>query len=152
MSYSKLAEIAQIESSFDDYAQDILDLLEDVLSIVKDGDTYEFKTTANRLVLSNFKGREETVESYTKSLYRLCRLKALIRYSFAEGASSLCILDVFFNDDFPGEGVTFLTLCQDVLDVVDWIAKEYDYSVNESNARVLINLFDCFSKAFDKLR
>ena len=152
MSYSKLAEIAQIESSFDDYASDILDLLEDLLSITKDGDTYEFKTTANGLVLSNFKGREEPIESYTKSLYRLCRLKALIRYSFAEGASSLCILDVFFNDDFPGEGVTFLTLCQDVLDVVDWIAKEYDYSVNESNARVLINLFDCFSKAFDKLR
>lgn len=152
MSYSKLAEIAQIESSFDDYAQDMLDLLEDLLSIVKDGDTYEFKTTANRLVLTNFKGREEPVESYTKSLYRLCRLKALIRYSFAEGASSLCILDVFFNDDFPGEGVTFLTLCQDVLDVVDWIAKEYDYSVNEANAKVLINLFECFSKAFDKLR
>lgn len=152
MSYSKLAEIAQIESSFDDYAQDMLDLLEDVLSIVKDGDTYEFKTTVNRLVLTNFKGREEPVESYTKSLYRLCRLKALIRYSFAEGASSLCILDVFFNDDFPGEGVTFLTLCQDVLDVVDWIAKEYDYKVNESNAKVLINLFECFSKAFDKLR
>lgn len=152
MSYSKLAEIAQIESSFDDYAQDMLDLLEDVLSIVKDGDTYEFKTTANRLVLTNFKGREEPVESYTKSLYRLCRLKALIRYSFAEGASSLCILDVFFNDDFPGEGVTFLTLCQDVLDAVDWIAKEYDYKVNESNAKVLINLFECFSKAFDKLR
>ena len=152
MSYSKLAEIAQIESSFDDYASDILDLLEDLLSITKDGDTYEFKTTANRLVLTNFKGKEETVESYTKSLYRLCRLKALIRYSFAEGASSLCILDVFFNDDFPGEGVTFLTLCQDVLDVVDWIAKEYDYSVNEANAKVLINLFECFSKAFDKLR
>lgn len=152
MSYSKLAEIAQIESSFDDYAQDMLDLLEDVLSIVKDGDTYEFKTTVNRLVLTNFKGKEETVESYTKSLYRLCRLKALIRYSFAEGASSLCILDVFFNDDFPGEGVTFLTLCQDVFDVVDWIAKEYDYRVNESNAKVLINLFECFSKAFDKLR
>lgn len=152
MSYSKLAEIAQIESSFDDYAQDMLDLLEDVLSIVKDGDTYEFKTTVNRLVLTNFKGHEETVESYTKSLYRLCRLKALIRYSFAEGASSLCILDVFFNDDFPGEGVTFLTLCQDVLDVVDWIAKEYDYRVNEANAKVLINLFECFSKAFDKLR
>ena len=152
MSYSKLAEIAQIESSFDDYAQDILDLLEDLLSIVKDGDTYEFKTTVNRLVLTNFKGKEETVESYTKSLYRLCRLKALIRYSFAEGASSLCILDVFFNDDFPGEGVTFLTLCQDVLDVVDWIAKEYDYKANESNAKVLINLFECFSKAFDKLR
>lgn len=152
MSYSKLAEITQIESSFDDYAQDMLDLLEDVLSIVKDGDTYEFKTTVNRLVLTNFKGREEPVESYTKSLYRLCRLKALIRYSFAEGASSLCILDVFFNDDFPGEGVTFLTLCQDVLDVVDWIAKEYDYKVNESNAKVLINLFECFSKAFDKLR
>lgn len=152
MSYSKLAEIAKIESSFDDYAQDMLDLLEDVLSIVKDGDTYEFKTTINGLGLSNFKGREEPVESYTKSLYRLCRLKALIRYSFAEGASSLCILDVFFNDDFPGEGVTFLTLCQDVLDVVDWIAKEYDYSVNESNAKVLINLFECFSKAFDKLR
>lgn len=102
--------------------------------------------------MSNFKGHEETVESYTKSLYRLCRLKALIRYSFAEGASSLCILDVFFNDDFPGEGVTFLTLCQDVLDVVVWIAKEYDYKVNESNAKVLINLFECFSKAFDKLR
>lgn len=152
MIYSKLAEIAQIESSFDDYAQDMLDLLEDVLSIVKDGDTYEFKTTVNRLVLTNFKGREETVESYTKSLYRLCRLKALIQYSFAEGASSLCILDVFFNDDFPGEGVTFLTLCQDVLDVVDWIAKEYDYRVNEANAKVLINLFECFSKAFDKLR
>lgn len=152
MSYSKLAEIAQIESSFDDYAQDMLDLLEDVLSIVKDGDTYEFKTTVNRLVLTNFKGHEETVESYTKSIYRLCRLKALIRYSFAEGASSLCILDVFFNDDFPGEGVTFLTLCQDVLDVVDWIAKEYDYRVNEANAKVLINLFECFSKAFDKLR
>lgn len=152
MSYSKLAEIAQIESSFDAYASDILDLLEDLLSITKDGDTYEFKTTANRLVLTNFKGKEETVESYTKSLYRLCRFKALIRYSFAEGASSLCILDVFFNDDFPGEGVTFLTLCQDVLDVVDWIAKEYDYSVNESNAKVLINLFECFSKAFDKLR
>lgn len=152
MSYSKLAEIAQIESSFDDYASDILDLLEDLLSITKDGDTYEFKTTINGLALSNFKGREETVESYTKSLYRLCRLKALIRYSFAEGASSLCILDVFFNDDFPGEGVTFLTLCQDVLDVVDWIAKEYDYKVNEANAKVLINLFDCFSKAFDKLR
>lgn len=152
MSYSKLAEIAQIESSFDDYASDILDLLEDLLSITKDGDTYEFKTTINGLALSNFKGREETVESYTKSLYKLCRLKALIRYSFAEGASSLCVLDVFFNDDFPGEDVTFLTLCQDVLDVVDWIAKEYDYSVNESNARVLINLFDCFSKAFDKLR
>lgn len=152
MSYPKLAEIAQIESSFDDYAQDMLDLLEDVLSIVKDGDTYEFKTTSNGLVLTNFKGREEPVESYTKSLYRLCRLKALIRYSFAEGASSLCILDVFFNDDFPGEGVTFLTLCQDVLDVVDWIAKEYDYSANEANAKVLINLFECFSKAFDKLR
>lgn len=152
MSYSKLAEIAQIESSFDDYASDILDLLEDLLSITKDGDTYEFKTTVNRLVLTNFKGREEPVESYTKSLYRLCRLKALIRYSFAEGASSLCILDVFFNDDFPGEGVTFLTLCQDVLDVVDWIAKEYDYRVNEANAKVLINLFECFSKAFDKLR
>ena len=152
MSYSKLAEIAQIESSFDDYAQDMLDLLEDLLSIVKDGDTYEFKTTINRLALSNFKGHEETVESYTKSLYRLCRFKALIRYSFAEGASSLCILDVFFNDDFPGEGVTFLTLCQDVLDVVDWIAKEYDYSANEANAKVLINLFECFSKAFDKLR
>ena len=152
MSYPKLAEIAQIESSFDDYAQDMLDLLEDLLSIVKDGDTYEFKTTINGLALSNFKGREEPVESYTKSLYRLCRLKALIRYSFAEGASSLCILDVFFNDDFPGEGVTFLTLCQDVLDVVDWIAKEYDYRVNESNAKVLINLFECFSKAFDKLR
>lgn len=152
MSYSKLAEIAQIESSFDDYAQDMLDLLEDLLSIVKDGDTYEFKTTINGLALSNFKGREEPIESYTKSLYRLCRLKALIRYSFAEGASSLCILDVFFNDDFPGEGVTFLTLCQDVLDVVDWIAKEYDYKVNESNAKVLINLFECFSKAFDKLR
>lgn len=152
MSYSKLAEIAQIESSFDDYASDILDLLEDLLSITKDGDTYEFKTTVNRLVLTNFKGREEPVESYTKSLYRLCRLKALIRYSFAEGASSLCILDVFFNDDFPGEGVTFLTLCQDVLDVVDWITKEYDYKVNESNAKVLINLFECFSKAFDKLR
>lgn len=70
MSYSKLAEIVQIESSFDDYAQDILDLLEDLLSITKDGDTYEFKTTVNRLVLTNFKGREETVESYTKSLYR----------------------------------------------------------------------------------
>lgn len=152
MSYPKLAEIAQIESSFDDYAQDMLDLLEDVLSIVKDGDTYEFKTTINGLALSNFKGREEPIESYTKSLYRLCRLKALIRYSFAEGASSLCILDVFFNDDFPGEGVTFLTLCQDVLDVVDWIAKEYDYKANESNAKVLINLFECFSKAFDKLR
>ena len=152
MSYSKLAEIAQIESSFDDYAQDMLDLLEDLLSIVKDGDTYEFKTTINGLALSNFKGHEETIETYTKSLYRLCRLKALIRYSFAEGASSLCILDVFFNDDFPGEGVTFLTLCQDVLDVVDWIAKEYDYKVNESNAKVLINLFECFSKAFDKLR
>ena len=152
MSYSKLAEIAQIESSFDDYASDILDLLEDLLSITKDGDTYEFKTTINGLALSNFKGREEPIESYTKSLYRLCRLKALIRYSFAEGASSLCILDVFFNDDFPGEGVTFLTLCQDVLDVVDWIAKEYDYSVNEANAKVLINLFECFSKAFDKLR
>ena len=152
MSYSKLAEVAQIESSFDDYASDILDLLEDLLSITKDGDTYEFKTTVNRLVLTNFKGHEETVESYTKSLYRLCRLKALIRYSFAEGASSLCILDVFFNDDFPGEGVTFLTLCQDVLDVVDWIAKEYDYKANESNAKVLINLFECFSKAFDKLR
>lgn len=152
MSYSKLAEVAQIESSFDDYAQDILDLLEDLLSIVKDGDTYEFKTTINGLALSNFKSREEPVESYTKSLYRLCRLKALIRYSFAEGASSLCILDVFFNDDFPGEGVTFLTLCQDVLDVVDWIAKEYDYSANEANAKVLINLFECFSKAFDKLR
>ena len=152
MSYSKLAEIAQIESSFDDYASDILDLLEDLLSITKDGDTYEFKTTVNRLVLTNFKGHEETVESYTKSLYRLCRFKALIRYSFAEGASSLCILDVFFNDDFPGEGVTFLTLCQDVLDVVDWIAKEYDYKVNEANAKVLINLFECFSKAFDKLR
>ena len=152
MSYSKLAEIAQIESSFDDYASDILDLLEDLLSITKDGDTYEFKTTVNRLVLTNFKGHKETVESYTKSLYRLCRLKALIRYSFAEGASSLCILDVFFNDDFPGEGVTFLTLCQDVLDVVDWIAKEYDYKVNEANAKVLINLFECFSKAFDKLR
>lgn len=130
----------------------MLDLLEDLLSIVKDGDTYEFKTTINGLVLTNFKGCEEPVESYTKSLYRLCRLKALIRYSFAEGASSLCILDVFFNDDFPGEGVTFLTLCQDVLDVVDWIAKEYDYKVNESNAKVLINLFECFSKAFDKLR
>ena len=152
MSYPKLAEIAQIESSFDDYAQDMLDLLEDVLSIVKDGDTYEFKTTSNGLVLTNFKGREEAVESYTKYLYRLCRLKALIRYSFAEGASSLCILDVFFNDDFPGEGVTFLTLCQDVLDAVDWIAKEYEYKVNESNAKVLINLFECFSKAFDKLR
>lgn len=152
MSYSKLAEITQIESSFDDYAQDMLDLLEDLLSIVKDGDTYEFKTTINGLALSNFKGREEAVESYTKSLYRLCRLKALIRYSFAEGASSLCILDVFFNDDFPGEGVTFLTLCQDVLDVVDWITKEYDYRVNEANAKVLINLFECFSKAFDKLR
>lgn len=152
MSYSKLAEIAQIESSFDDYASDILDLLEDLLSITKDGDTYEFKTTINGLALSNFKGREEPIESYTKSLYRLCRLKALIRYSFAEGASSLCILDVFFNDDFPGEGVTFLTLCQDVLDVVDWIAKEYDYKANESNAKVLINLFECFSKAFDKLR
>lgn len=152
MGYPKLAEIAQIESSFDDYAQNMLDLLEDLLSIVKDGDTYEFKTTINGLALSNFKGREEPIESYTKSLYRLCRLKALIRYSFAEGASSLCILDVFFNDDFPGEGVTFLTLCQDVLDVVDWIAKEYDYSVNESNAKVLINLFECFSKAFDKLR
>lgn len=152
MGYPKLAEIAQIESSFDDYAQDMLDLLEDLLSIVKDGDTYEFKTTINGLALSNFKGREEPIESYTKSLYRLCRLKALIRYSFAEGASSLCILDVFFNDDFPGEGVTFLTLCQDVLDAVDWIAKEYDYKVNESNAKVLINLFECFSKAFDKLR
>ena len=152
MSYSKLAEIAQIESSFDDYASDILDLLEDLLSITKDGDTYEFKTTVNRLVLTNFKGKEETVESYTKSLYRLCRFKSLIRYSFAEGASSLCILDVFFNDDFPGEGVTFLTLCQDVLDVVDWIAKEYDYRTNESNVKVLINLFECFSKAFDKLR
>lgn len=152
MGYPKLAEIAQIESSFDDYAQDMLDLLEDLLSIVKDGDTYEFKTTINGLVLTNFKGREEPIESYTKSLYRLCRLKALIRYSFAEGASSFCILDVFFNDDFPGEGVTFLTLCQDVLDVVDWIAKEYDYKVNEANAKVLINLFECFSKAFDKLR
>ena len=152
MSYSKLAEVAKIESSFDDYASDILDLLEDLLSITKDRDRYEFKTTANGLVLTNFKGHEETVESYTKSLYRLCRLKALIRYSFAEGASSLCILDIFFNDEFPGEGVTFLTLCQDVLDVVDWIAKEYDYRVNESNAKVLINLFECFSKAFDKLR
>lgn len=152
MTYSKLAEVAQIESSFDDYAQDILDLLEDLLSIVKDGDTYEFKTTTGGLVLSNFKGHEESVNSYTKSLYRLCRLKSLIRYSFTEGASSLCILDIFFNDDFPGEGVTFLTLCQDVLKVVDWITKEYNYSVNESNAKVLINLFDCFSKAFDKLR
>lgn len=152
MSYSKLAEVAKIESSFDDYASDILDLLEDLLSITKDGDTYEFKTTANGLVLTNFKGKEETVESYTKSLYRLCRFKALIRYSFTEGASSLCILDIFFNDEFPGEGVTFLTLCQDVLDVVDWIAKEYDYSANEANAKVLINLFECFSKSFDKLR
>ncbi len=152
MTYSKLAEVAQIESSFDDYAQDILDLLEDLLSIVKDGDTYEFKTTTSGLVLSNFKGHEESVDSYTKSLYRLCRLKSLIRYSFSEGASSLCILDIFFNDDFPGEDVTFLTLCKDVLDVVDWITKEYDYSVNESNAKVLINLFECFSKAFDKLR
>lgn len=152
MSYSKLAEVAKIESSFDDYASDILDLLEDLLSITKDGDTYEFKTTSNGLVLTNFKGHEETVELYTKSLYRLCRLKALITYSFTEGASSLCILDIFFNDEFPGEGVTFLTLCQDVLDVVDWIAKEYDYRVNESNVKVLINLFECFSKAFDKLR
>lgn len=152
MSYSKLAEVAKIESSFDDYASDIQDLLEDLLSITKDGDKYEFKTTANGLVLTNFKGKEEPVESYTKSLYRLCRLKALIRYSFTEGASSLCILDIFFNDDFPGEGVTFLTLCQDVLKVIDWIAKEYDYKANESNAKVLINLFDCFSKAFDKLR
>lgn len=152
MSYPKLAEVAQIESSFDDYAQDILDLLEDLLSIVKDGDTYEFKTTTSGLVLSNFKGHEESVDSYTKSLYRLCRLKSLIRYSFSEGASSLCILDIFFNDDFPGEGVTFLILCKDVLNVVDWIAKKYNYSVNESNAKVLINLFDCFSKAFDKLR
>lgn len=152
MGYSKLAEVAKIESSFDDYASDILDLLEDLLSITKDRDRYEFKTTANGLVLTNFKGHEETVESYTKSLYRLCRLKALITYSFTEGASSLCILDIFFNDEFPGEGVTFLTLCQDVLDVVDWIAKEYDYSANEANAKVLINLFECFSKAFDKLR
>ena len=152
MGYSKLAEVAKIESSFDDYASDILDLLEDLLSITKDGDTYEFKTTANGLVLTNFKGHEETVESYTKSLYRLCRLKALITYSFTEGASSLCILDIFFNDEFPGEGVTFLTLCQDVLDVIEWIAKEYDYRANESNAKVLINLFECFSKAFDKLR
>lgn len=152
MSYSKLAEVAKIESSFDDSASDMLDLLEDLLSITKDGDTYEFKTTVNGLVLTNFKGKEEPVESYTKSLYKLCRLKALIRYSFSEGASSLCILDIFFNDDFPGEGVTFLTLCQDVLKVIDWIAKEYDYKANESNAKVLINLFDCFSKAFDKLR
>lgn len=152
MSYSKLAEVAKIESSFDDYASDILDLLEDLLSITKDRDRYEFKTTSNGLVLTNFKGHEETVESYTKSLYRLCRFKALIRYSFAEGASSLCILDIFFNDEFPDEGVTFLTLCQDVLDVVDWIAKEYDYRANESNVKVLINLFECFSKAFDKLR
>ena len=63
MSYPKLAEIAQIESSFDDYAQDMLDLLEDLLSIVKDGDTYEFKTTSsNGLALTNFKGREEPIE------------------------------------------------------------------------------------------
>ena len=152
MGYSKLAEVAKIESSFDDYASDTLDLLEDLLSITKDGDKYEFKTTANGLVLTNFKGKKETIESYTKELYRLCRLKALITYSFTEGASSLCILDIFFNDEFPGEGVTFLTLCQDVLDVIDWIAKEYDYRANEYNAKVLINLFECFSKAFDKLR
>lgn len=57
MGYSKLAEVAKIESSFDDYASDILDLLEDLLSITKDGDTYEFKTTANGLVLTNFKGK-----------------------------------------------------------------------------------------------
>lgn len=152
MSYPKLAEIAQIESSFDDYAQDILDLLEDVLSIVKDNKIYEFKTRPDGLVLSSIKEPDKPLKSYPGSLYKLCRLKALIRYSFSEGVSTLCILDVFFNDNFPNEDVTFLTLCQDVLDVVDWIAKEYDYSVNESNARVLINLFDCFSKAFDKLR
>lgn len=152
MSYSKLAEVAQIESSFDDYAQDILDLLEDLLSIVKDNKAYEFKTRPDGLVLSSIKEPDEPLKSYPSSLYKLCRLKALIRYSFTEGASSLCVLDVFFNDNFPNEDVTFLTLCQDVLDVVDWIAKEYDYSVNESNAKVLINLFECFSKAFDKLR
>lgn len=152
MSYSKLAEIAQIESSFDDYAQDMLDLLEGVLSIVKDNKVYEFKTSVDGLVLSSIKSPDEPLESYPRSLYKLCRLKSLIRYSFSEGASTFCILDIFFNDNFPGEGVTFLTLCQDVLDVVDWIAKEYDYSVNESNAKVLINLFECFSKAFDKLR
>lgn len=152
MSYSKLAEVAQIESSFDDYAQDILDLLEDVLSIVKDNKIYEFKTRPDGLVLSSIKEPDEPLKSYPGSLYKLCRLKALIRYSFSEGASTLCVLDVFFNDNFPDEDVTFLTLCQDVLDVVDWIAKEYDYSANEANAKVLINLFECFSKAFDKLR
>ena len=151
MSYSKLAEVAKIESYFDDYAQDILDLLEGVLSIVKDNKVYEFKTRPDGLVLSSIKEPDKPLKSYPGSLYKLCRLKALIRYSFSEGASTLCILDIFFNDNFPGEGVTFLTLCKDVLDTVDWIAKEYDYKVDEDNAKALIKLFDAMSEVFDKL-
>ena len=135
MSYSKLAEIAQIESSFDDYAQDMLDLLEDVLSIVKDGDTYEFKTTINGLALTNFKGKEETVESYTKSLYRLCIFKALIRYSFAEGASSLCILDVFFNDDFPG--AKFINDADTMIDGLKKIQYILDNTINKDIKTIL---------------
>lgn len=152
MSYPKLAEVAKIESYFDDYAEDILNLLEGILSFVRDNNVYEFKTSVDGIVLSSIQGQKELSKPYPGSLYKLCRLKSLIRYSFTEGASTLCILDIFFNDNFPGEGVTFLTLCNDVLDIVDWLAKEYGYKVDEDNAKYLIKIFDAMSKEFDKLR
>lgn len=149
--YNKLSVIAEVEDYFGYNEEELRDALCTLLTIWKDDIQYKIRNRRNELELCTIRNECSEIKEYPKSVYRLARLLTLLEYSESEGETSYFILNIFFNKDNDGEDVSFLTLCQDVADTVDWVSETYGYEIAGSNILELIGIFKRLHLEFSKL-
>ena len=134
--YNKLSVIAEVEDYFGYHEDDLRRTLSALLSI-------------RELALCNVRGERIEIEEFSDAVYRLARLLTLLEYSESEGETSYFILDIFFNKE--NEGVSFITLCQDVSTAVDWISETYNHEVEDSTVQELVGIFKRLHLEFSRL-
>lgn len=147
--YNKLSVIAEVEDYFGYHEDDLRRTLSALLSIKKDGARYEIESSLRELALCNVRGERIEIEEFSDAVYRLARLLTLLEYSESEGETTYFILDIFFNKE--NEGVSFITLCQDVSTAVDWISETYNHEVEDSTVQELVGIFKRLHLEFSRL-
>nr|DAX22412.1 MAG TPA: hypothetical protein [Bacteriophage sp.] len=147
--YNKLRVIAEVEDYFGYHEDDLRNSLDALLTVKKDGTEYEIISSFKELALCNIRGERIEIKEFPEAVYRLARLWTLLEYSESEGETSYFILDIFFNKE--NEGVSFITLCQDVSTAVDWISETYNHEVEDSIVQELVGIFKRLHLEFSRL-
>jgi len=147
--YNKLSVIAEVEDYFGYHEDDLRNALDTLLTVKKDGTEYEIISSFKELALCTIRGERIEIKEFPEAVYRLARLWTLLEYSESEGETSYFILDIFFNKE--NEGVSFITLCQDVSTTIDWISETYNHEVEDSTVQELVGIFKRLHLEFSRL-